>query len=194
MQESEQYLSAEQALSGICYGKFPIFACSKLYKRELAEKYPYPAGQLYEDTATTYKLVGAAGHMVYGNRIIYYWRQRSGSITHAAINERHFYGITAAKEQMAYMEQHYPAVVPAARARCAMKTIDLAYRLVMGKMDRPLFERIRAEIKPLLAQLNADQNAGLSLKIRSTVLSWGYVPYRILSLVYHGLCRLSGRV
>ena len=75
-----------------------------------------------------------------------------------------------------------------------MKTIDLAYRLVMGKMDRPLFERIRAEIKPLLAQLNADQNAGLSLKIRSTVLSWGYVPYRILSLVYHGLCRLSGRV
>ncbi len=192
--ETEQYLQAAQALSDICYGKLPIFACSKLYRRELAERHPYPAGQLYEDTATTYKIVGDAGHMVCGSRIIYYWRQRSGSITHSAINERHFYGITAAKEQLAYMEQHYPNAVPAARARCAMKTIDLAYRLVMGKMDRALFERIRAEIKPLLPQLNADPKAGLSLKVRSTVLSWGYVPYRILSLVYCGLCRLSGRV
>ena len=192
--ETEQYLQAAQALSDICYGKLPIFACSKLYRRELAEKHPYPAGQLYEDTATTYKIVGDAGHMVCGSRIIYYWRQRSGSITHSAINERHFYGITAAKEQLAYMEQHYPNAVPAARARCAMKTIDLAYRLVMGKMDRALFERIRAEIKPLLPQLKADPKAGLSLKVRSTVLSWGYVPYRILSLVYCGLCRLSGRV
>ena len=191
VQESEQYLSAEQALSGICYGKFPIFACSKLYKRELAAKYPYPAGQLYEDTATTYKLVGAAGHMAYGNRVIYYWRQRSGSITHSAINERHFYGITAAKEQLAYMEQHYPSAVPAARARCAMKIIDLSYRLVMGKMDRSLFERIRAEIKPLLPQLKADHKAGRSLKIRSTALCWGYLPYRILSLIYYELCRLT---
>lgn len=187
-------LPAGQALSDICYGKFHIFACAKLYRRELAEKYPYPAGQLYEDTATTYKIVGAAGHMAYGLRIIYYWRQRSGSITHAAIDERHFFGITAAREQLAYMEQHYPDAVPGARARCAMKIIDLAYRLIMGKTrDRALFERIRAEIKPLAPLIRADRKAGISLKVRSTVLSWGYLPYRTLSVLYHTLCRLCGR-
>ena len=189
----ERLIPAGQALSEICYGKLPIYAWAKLYRRALAEKYPYPAGQLYEDTATTYKIVGDAGRMVYGSRVIYYWRQRSGSITHSAIDERHFFGITAAKEQLAYMEQHYPEAIPAARARCAMKTIDLAYRLVMSKMDRPLFERIRAEIKPLLPQLTADPKAGRSLKLRSTVLSWGYVPYRLLSVCYYLTCRLVGR-
>ncbi len=189
--EHDRIIPAGQALADICYGKLPIYAWGKLYKLKLAQKHPYPAGQLYEDTATTYKLVGDAGHMAYGNRVIYYWRQRSGSITHSAINERHFYGITAAKEQLTYMEQHYPSAVPAARARCAMKIIDLSYRLVMGKMDRPLFERIRAEIKPLLPQLKADPKAGRSLKIRSTALCWGYLPYRILSLIYYELCRLT---
>lgn len=191
--EKERYVPAGQALSEICYGKLPIYAWAKLYRRELTEKHPYPAGQLYEDTATTYKIVGDAGHMAYGSRVIYYWRQRSGSITHDAIDQRHFFGITAAKEQLAYMEQHYPEAVPAARARCAMKTIDLAYRLVMGKTDRPLFERIRAEIQPLLPQLKADPKAGRSLKIRSTALSWGYVPYRLLSVCYYLACRLVGR-
>lgn len=192
--EKERKIPAGQALSEMCYGKLQIYACAKLYRRELCETYPYPAGQLYEDTATTYKIVGDTEHIAYGSRVIYYWRQRSGSITHAAIDERHFYGITAAKEQLAYMEQRYPEAIPAARARCAMKIIDLSYRLVMGsRRNKALFQRIRAEIKPILPQLMQDKKAGLSLKVRSTVLSWGYVPYRILSACYHLACRLAGR-
>ena len=191
--DREAEIPAEQALSDLCYGKINIFACVKLYKRHLVEKHPYPAGKLYEDTATTYKIIGDTKSIANSNRAIYFWRQRSGSITHAAIDERHLFGITAAKEQLAYMQQNYPNAVPAARARCAMKTIDLAYRLVMGKMDRDLFERIRAEIKPILPQLCADKKAGISLKVRSTVLSWGYLPYRLLSVCYYLLCRLAGR-
>lgn len=183
-EEQEWMMPAGQALSAICYNKMPICAWGKLYKRHLLETFPYPAGQLYEDTATTYKIVGAAGAMAYGNRPVYYWRQRKGSITHAVITERHLYGVVAAKEQIDYMRQYYPEALPAANARCAMKILDLSYRLIMGKMDADLFQRLRRELKPILPALLKDKKAGISLKIRSVALSMGYLPYLLLSKLY----------
>ncbi len=184
-QENADYrFSVLDALTRIGYGEIDIYAWGKLYKRHLVEKYPYPIGQLYEDTATTYKLVGDANAVAYGTRMIYYWRQRQGSITHAVITERHYYGITAAKEQLAYMQRNYPEAVPAAKVRCVMKILDLSYRLVMGKMDRALFKRIRNDVKPFLGSVLRDRRAGLSIKIRATALVCGYLPYRLLSGVY----------
>lgn len=177
-------LPVPEALTRICYGSVDICAWGKLYKRHLVERYPYPKGQLYEDTATTYKIVGDANAVAYGTRVVYCWRQRQGSITHAVITERHYFGITAAKEQLAYMERNYPEVVPAAKARCVMKIIETSYRLVMGKMDRELFNRARKDIKPLLGGVLKDRKAGWSLKIRGSALICGYVPYRILSKIY----------
>lgn len=183
-ENTDSRFSVTEALSRICYAKMDICAWGKLYKRHLVEKYPYPIGQLYEDTATTFKLVGDANAVAYGTRAIYCWRQRQGSITHAVITERHYYGITAAKEQLAYMERNYPEVIPAAKARCVMKILDLSYRLVMGKMDRELFGRIRNDVKPLLGSVLKDRRAGMSLKVRATALACGYLPYCLLSRIY----------
>lgn len=173
-----------EALTQICYNKMSICAWGKLYKRDLVEKYPYPKGQLYEDTATTYKIVGASDRIAYGNRVIYYWRQRNDSITHAKITEKHFYGIIAASEQLAYMQEHYPEAVPAARARCIMKIIDISYRLVMGEKDMALFRRIRKEVIPLLRHILRDKKVCMSLKVRATALGCGYLPYLIVSKLY----------
>lgn len=180
----QQCLTPEEALRRICYAKMGIFACCKMYRRALVEKHPYPQGALYEDTATTYKLVGDARAVAYGNKPIYFWRQREDSITHVQITPRHLVGITAAKEQLSYMQSRYPQVVPAARARCVMKIVDLSYRLVMGTMDRQLFEQVRAELKPFLKPVLADPKAGRSLKIRALALSWGYLPYRAICKAY----------
>lgn len=180
----EEKLSVPDALKRICYNEMDICAWGKLYKRELVERYPYPVGQLYEDTATTYKIVGDANAVAYGNRILYCWRQRYGSITHAEVTERHYFGITAAKEQLAYMEKNYPEVVPAAKARCAMKIVDTAYRLVMGKMDRALFFRIRNDIKPICADVIKDRRVGSSIKLRALALRLGYLPYWCISKFY----------
>jgi glycosyltransferase involved in cell wall biosynthesis len=180
----DEKVPVPEALIRICYNKIPITAWGKLYKRELVEKYPYPKGQLYEDTATTYKIVGDVPAIAFGTKRIYCWRQRSGSITHAAITERHMYGITGAKEQVAYMKKRYPAAVPAAQARCVMKIIDLTYRLTLGKRDMGLFKRCREELKPLLLPLLKNKEASLSLKLRSVVLYTGFVPYWLLSKMY----------
>ena len=180
-------LSIPEALTQICYGSVKLCPWGKLYKRHLFEQHPYPVGQIYEDVATTYKIVGDANAVAYGSCVTYGWRQRKGSITHSVITERHYFGITATKEQIAYMERNYPEVVPAARARCVMKILDLSYRMVMGKMDRELFERVRKDIRPLLGSVLKDRKAGLSLKIRGVALACGYVPYWLLSKCYTAL-------
>lgn len=182
--ETDRKLSPVEALTQICYNKISICAWGKLYKRHLVEKYPYPAGQLYEDIDTTHKIIGATDSVAYGTRPIYFWRQREESITHAVITERHLYGITATKNQLEYILAHYPEAANAARARCAMKIIDLAHRLVLGKTDKELFRRVRDEIKPIIRPLFKDKRAGLSLKVRSLALSMGYVPCLAVSKLY----------
>jgi glycosyltransferase involved in cell wall biosynthesis len=190
----DMQIPVSEALIQICYNKLSITAWGKLYRRDLVEKYPFPKGQLYEDTATTHKIVGDVPTIACGTKKIYYWRQRRNSITHANITRKHLFGITAAKEQIAYMQERYPEVVPAARVRCAMKIVDLAYRLVMGKMDRVLFEEIRNEIKPLCSLLWHDKRAGIALKIRSIALYWGIVPFSALSLIYTAFKKLVGKI
>lgn len=185
--ENDRKVPVSQALTEICYGKISIYACGKLYRRELVEKYPYPAGKLYEDTATTHKIIGEVDEISHGTRVIYYWRQRSGSITHDEITEHHLWGIAAAKEQTTYMQKNYPEVVPAAQARCVMKIIDLSYRLVVGKTDKVLFDRIRTELKPLFMPLLKNKKAGVSLKVRATALYLGYIPYYIICKLYHAV-------
>lgn len=56
-------------------------AWGKIYKKELFEKERYPVGMLHEDMAVTYKLVYCARNVGVTNKILYYVRQRAGSIT-----------------------------------------------------------------------------------------------------------------
>ncbi len=185
-EETEKVLSKEKVLEKICYGEYGIYAPSKIYRRELVLENKYPAGKFYEDLATTYRIVGACQgeNIAFGSREIYYWRQRTGSITKSKINEDHLYGITAGKGLVEYMEKNYPSVVPAAKVRAANKIIDLAYRLVMGKNDKVLFRALKKEIKPLKGDILKNPKASLSVKARAVTLNMGYIPFKLLSIAY----------
>lgn len=56
-------------------------AWNKLYKRELFDTIRYPEGRLFEDIATTYKLVYKAKRIVMLDTPLYYYRRREGSIS-----------------------------------------------------------------------------------------------------------------
>ena len=173
-----------EALSKMCYGEYPIFACGKLYKRTLSEKYPYPAGALYEDLATTYKIAGNSQKIAYGSKAIYYWRQRTGSITHEDISERHLYGITATKNMLEYITANYPTAIPAAQVRCVNKIIDIAYRIVMGNKNKDMFMRTHKAIIPFVKPILKNKHSSITVKLRTVCLSLGYIPFLIVSKIY----------
>lgn len=62
-------------------GHVGVYACNKMYKTELFSDIAYPYGKFYEDSGTTYKLVGKCDKIVYYKEPLYYYRvNRPGSI------------------------------------------------------------------------------------------------------------------
>lgn len=57
------------------------YAWNKLYKRDVFRDITYPKGRLFEDIGTTYKVFGNAIKIVQTNRVLYFYRQREGSIS-----------------------------------------------------------------------------------------------------------------
>lgn len=64
----------------IYFRKFSVNTWNKLYKKELFDEILFPKGLLYEDLATTYKLVDKSNKVVYTPAKLYAYVQRGGSI------------------------------------------------------------------------------------------------------------------
>lgn len=64
----------------ICNRLFTVNTWNKLYKRELFQNIRFPKGLLYEDLATTYKLIAMSDRVVYSPMKKYAYLQRQGSI------------------------------------------------------------------------------------------------------------------
>lgn len=54
---------------------------NKLYSKRLFDGIYFPVGKLYEDEATTYKLIYKANKIARNKSALYFYRQRAGSIT-----------------------------------------------------------------------------------------------------------------
>ncbi len=77
-------------------------AWGKLYRRALFDQIRYPVGQIYEDLATTYRLVEKANRVVSLGACSYAYVQREGSIVRSAITQRHMAAFDALAEQQAF--------------------------------------------------------------------------------------------
>lgn len=74
-------LTGEDILSQMIYRNlFTVNTWNKLYKRNLFDNIRFPKGMLYEDLATTYKLMDISDCVVCSNAQKYAYVQRSGSI------------------------------------------------------------------------------------------------------------------
>ena len=175
------FLSTEDALSQMNYGKgFSVFAWGKLYKKDLVQRYPYPAGKLYEDLATTYKIIGDTSGVAFGNKQIYYWVQRGGSIMHSGFNRKQLDGIEAAEAQLEYLQAHYPGAEQAARYRCAAKAVELIEVYFKTGKDKDIFCFLRDKMKIYSKGVLRDKKVKGSMKIRIIAALLGYNPARIV--------------
>ena len=101
-------------------------AWNKLYRRELFEGVRYPVGRNNEDEATTYKLVYKANKIVRIESSLYFYRQRTGSITNSKITSKIINDkYTALKEKTLYFDQNgEKSIADFCRARLAISMIS----------------------------------------------------------------------
>ena len=81
-----------------------ILAWNKIYRRELFEEIRYPDGKIHEDEITTYKLIYKANRIVKTNRVLYYYRYNTNSITTANFNEKKLSALEALEERIDFMK------------------------------------------------------------------------------------------
>jgi len=131
IQMKRQILTTEQALEYLCYEKeFGNYAVSKLFKRNILEKCPYPMGKYYEDSYTTYKQIYLAKKICFVPEIGYYYLQREGSIQRSAFDKKHFDLMLSVEEMMQFLEEkNMPdSVMQAAKYRvCRSSHITLRH-------------------------------------------------------------------
>ena len=80
--ETEIILSNYEAMEALVTGKIQNFAWGKLIKRELAEKYQFPKGKLFEDHYWAHLIFGEAQKVAVTNKTLLHYRQRDKSISY----------------------------------------------------------------------------------------------------------------
>lgn len=89
--------------------KFGSYAVSKMIKRDIVEKYPFPVGKLFEDSYTTYKYIMECEKIVCLKESNYFYLQRYGSIQRSDFSLKHFDLIYATKEMLEnYKKFNFP--------------------------------------------------------------------------------------
>jgi glycosyltransferase involved in cell wall biosynthesis len=129
--------SPELALKEMLFeGRFDVSACGKLYKKELFHGIQYPKGKLFEDLATTYKLIGRANHIAFSPYKLYGYRQRSNSITHVPFHPKMMDIISACEGFCSYVEDYCSDCEKAVAYRRSKTATIILERIVNG--DNPL--------------------------------------------------------
>lgn len=76
----QKVVDNKEALLDLTNGKIHDYPVNKLYKRKVFENVRYPAGRVFEDIATTYKIFLNSEKICYLPQKLYFYRRRKGSI------------------------------------------------------------------------------------------------------------------
>ena len=111
-------LNNKEAFDKLLYSDdLDVSAWSKLYKRELFRDIRYPKGRLYEDSATTYKLIDKCINIVFESEPKYVYAIRNDSITNNTFNKSKMDLISSTNEMCDYIERKFPDLKKACSRR-----------------------------------------------------------------------------
>lgn len=131
------------------------YAVNKIYKRELFETgIRFPEGHIFEDIYTSYRLFGEAKKVVCLDQDLYYYRMRSGSISHSKkFNPKMIDIVYATKEQLDYIKDNAPEYLSYAyQKHLDANVIEYKHIYETGRLnkEKELVKQIRGNISDLL--------------------------------------------
>lgn len=162
---------------------FDTSAWGKLYKTELFKKNKiyYPKGKLYEDIATTYKVFLKAKKIVFINKNLYFYRQRSDSIMSSKFNKKEMDYINNAQEMMKDLSQlNIEMINKAAISRFLSTNFAIYRKIPNSKSYTNEIKKIKDNIKKYRKIVLLDKNS--RLKNRVAVLI-SYINLKIIKLL-----------
>lgn len=136
-------LTKEKALENLLYIDLDVSAWSKLYDKELFDNVRFPEGRIFEDTATTYKLIDQCDEVAIVDYPIYNYCIRSKSITSEKFNIKKMDWIISAIEMTHYLKNKYKDLDSACLSYMMYTHIGVLSSLAMNDKN---FKKERKEI------------------------------------------------
>ena len=150
--DSDEF-SNEIALEKILYmNGISNSSCNKLYKTKLFSGITFPEGELYEDLGTIYKVFGIAKRIVTVNAYTYNYFMRHDSITHIAFREKEMVTLKFSSDILAYVEENYKNIIPAAKYKYDMEAIMLFIKIPPSKK----YKKENDIVKSVISKYNRD--------------------------------------
>lgn len=139
----------EEALSMLIEGKhFQNFAWGKLLRRELAQKFLFPKGRLFEDTYWFHLVLDAANQVSLTSTPVVRYEQREGSISFS-YKLKSLDILDGYSNRLAFFKEKYPALVDKQKALMADNCISHAWminRFLSGDEQKKGIEKLRTVI------------------------------------------------
>jgi glycosyltransferase involved in cell wall biosynthesis len=170
---------------------FANHACDKIYKRELFinNNIRYPEGRYYEDAFTTYKLIYNAKKIAYLDQHLYYYFQRTGSITQSGFSDKELDYIQALKEIKDFIfENNITGVEKEYYTMCIKISLRLLsklnYDMYKNKVSSMEFEKYRnyllVFLKKTLETGSVDHNNLLKQRVALFLIKINYNLFYIM--------------
>lgn len=131
--KAESY-GREKAMALLMQGKLQTFAWGKLIRADIAKKYAFPVGKLFEDHFWTHLVFHQCETVVVDPKPLVHYRQRKESISYSVTLSR-LDILDGWRERIAFLHREYPGLVKDYLGRCAEDTSNLAW-LVLTRMKK----------------------------------------------------------
>ena len=171
------------------YGNdFDISAWGKLYKKELFDKVKYPVGRLYEDAATTYKLIDLCKTIAFKSEEKYVYFVRNNSITTKTFNPKKMDLITSTREMTDFVSNKYPDLTMAAKRRLMYAYLSTLMQLTSADKDMVDYKKYKDilmdYIKEHRKEILKDKEIPKRDKMALYSLKFGFFGFKINWNIY----------
>lgn len=132
------------AMKSLVSGKLQTFAWGKLIRTDLAKKYLFPKGKLFEDHYWTHYLFGDAECICYITNTLVHYRQRNNSISYIYDLKR-LDVLDGWIDRKEYLEKYYPDLIEECMEQYSEKYIGIAWQILtrMKKKKKIGFQKMR---------------------------------------------------
>lgn len=134
----ESVLEPKEVLKRILYDEgIDLSAWAKLYKTELFKEIRFPKGRLFEDAATTYKLIDKSSKISIISKSTYNYIIREDSISNRKFTPSKMDLILSTKEMTEFVKNKYPDLENAANRRFMYAYLSTLSQLAMSDEKFP---------------------------------------------------------
>lgn len=168
-----------RALEEILYAKdFEVSACAKMFLLSQFNDIEFPVGKLFEDNATTYKLIDKNKSIALGYGEKYNYVMRKESITKKTFIPAQTYLITAADEMCDYLQKYSSLNKATLRKRCIARVSTLNRMIDSSNRNTEEEKKLRKDILKYKSVI-FDKKASLRDKISLCFLLFGVPFYKL---------------